>query len=204
MTVVTDTPPGRRIEGKPRVHVTRHLLPDVEARLSELFDVALNVEDRPMSRDELIAAMRDSDVLVPYSTAFDTQRQPMPYFDAMGIRLPDVYDERAGISGGQLVQMDIGTRADTGSKGKHQAQHQRDGGQHFKVNDGLEADAAHFLQVASAGNTADHYAEHNQPDEHLDQLDEAVAERFELGRVFRKGQPADDAEHQSENHLEED
>lgn len=68
MTVVTDTPPGRRIEGKPRVHVTRHLLPDVEARLSELFDVALNVEDRPMSRDELIAAMRDSDVLVPTVT----------------------------------------------------------------------------------------------------------------------------------------
>jgi glyoxylate reductase len=68
MTVVTDTPPGRRIEGKPRVHVTRHLLPEVEARLSELFDVALNVEDRPMSRDELIAAMRDSDVLVPTVT----------------------------------------------------------------------------------------------------------------------------------------
>ncbi len=68
MTVVTDTRTNRRIEGKPRVHVTRHLLPEVEARLSELFDVALNVEDRPMSRDELIAAMRDSDVLVPTVT----------------------------------------------------------------------------------------------------------------------------------------
>ena len=68
MTVVTNTRPGRRIEGKPRVHVTRHLLPQVEARLSELFDVALNVEDRPMSRDELIAAMRSSDVLVPTVT----------------------------------------------------------------------------------------------------------------------------------------
>ncbi len=68
MTVVTDTPPGRRIEGKPRVHVTRHLLPEVEARLGELFDVALNVEDRPMSRDELVAAMQASDVLVPTVT----------------------------------------------------------------------------------------------------------------------------------------
>lgn len=47
----------------------------------------------------LQALWQDSDVLVPYSTAFDAQRQPMPYFDAMGIRLPDVYDERAGISG---------------------------------------------------------------------------------------------------------
>ncbi len=68
MTVVTDTPSGRRIAGKPRVHVTRHLLPEVEARLGELFDVALNVEDRPMSRDELIAAMQASDVLVPTVT----------------------------------------------------------------------------------------------------------------------------------------
>ncbi|MDO9143834.1 nitric oxide reductase activation protein NorD [Rhodoferax sp.] len=47
----------------------------------------------------LQALWQDADVLVPYSTAFDVQRQPMPYFDAMGIRLPDVYDERAGISG---------------------------------------------------------------------------------------------------------
>ena len=47
----------------------------------------------------LRALWQDADVLVPYSTVFDVQRQPMPYFDAMGIRLPDVYDQRAGISG---------------------------------------------------------------------------------------------------------
>jgi len=47
----------------------------------------------------LQALWQMSDVLVPYSTTFDVQRHPMPYFDAMGIRLPDVYDERAGISG---------------------------------------------------------------------------------------------------------
>ena len=47
----------------------------------------------------LRALWQDADVLVPYSTAFDVQRQPMPYFDAMGIRLPDVYDERAGVQG---------------------------------------------------------------------------------------------------------
>ncbi|PKO62995.1 MAG: hypothetical protein CVU24_01325 [Betaproteobacteria bacterium HGW-Betaproteobacteria-18] len=47
----------------------------------------------------LQALWQDSDVLVPYSTVFDVQRQPMPYFDAMGIRLPDVYDERENISG---------------------------------------------------------------------------------------------------------
>ena len=47
----------------------------------------------------LKALWQDAEVLVPYSTTFDVQRQPMPYFDAYGMRLPDVYDERAGISG---------------------------------------------------------------------------------------------------------
>jgi hypothetical protein len=47
----------------------------------------------------LKALWQMSEVLVPYSTTFDVQHQPMPYFDALGIRLPDVYDERAGISG---------------------------------------------------------------------------------------------------------
>lgn len=36
---------------------------------------------------------QDADHLVPYSTAFDELRQPIPYFDALGIRLPDVYDD---------------------------------------------------------------------------------------------------------------
>ena len=68
MTVVTDPKLARRIEGKPRVHVTRHLLPSVEARMAELFDVVLNVEDRPLTRAELIDAIRGADVLVPTVT----------------------------------------------------------------------------------------------------------------------------------------
>jgi len=47
----------------------------------------------------LHALWQDAALLVPYSTTFDVQRQPMPYFDALGMRLPDVYDARAGISG---------------------------------------------------------------------------------------------------------
>ncbi|MDO8777440.1 MAG: VWA domain-containing protein [Burkholderiaceae bacterium] len=42
---------------------------------------------------------QDADHLVPYSTGFDELRKPVPYFDALGIRLPDVYDDRHGISG---------------------------------------------------------------------------------------------------------
>lgn len=37
--------------------------------------------------------------LVPYSTGFDELRQPMPYFDCLGMRLPDVYDSLHEISG---------------------------------------------------------------------------------------------------------
>jgi len=36
--------------------------------MDELFDVVLNQEDRPLSRDELVAAMQNSDVLVPTVT----------------------------------------------------------------------------------------------------------------------------------------
>lgn len=42
---------------------------------------------------------RDHDHLVPYSTAFDELRKPVPYYDALGIRLPDVYDDAGEISG---------------------------------------------------------------------------------------------------------
>ncbi len=41
----------------------------------------------------------DSDVLIPYSTAFDTLRKPVPYYDSLGIRLPDAQDDATGISG---------------------------------------------------------------------------------------------------------
>ncbi len=37
--------------------------------------------------------------LVPYSEAFDELRKPRPYYDALGIRLPDAYDASHGVSG---------------------------------------------------------------------------------------------------------
>ena len=35
----------------------------------------------------------DEQPLIPYSTAFDILRQPVPYYDKLGIRLPDAYDD---------------------------------------------------------------------------------------------------------------
>ena len=43
-------------------------MPSVEARMSELFDAVLNTADTPLSREQLIAAMQDCDVLVPTVT----------------------------------------------------------------------------------------------------------------------------------------
>jgi nitric oxide reductase NorD protein len=47
----------------------------------------------------LKALWQDEDLLVPYPTLTDGALKPTPYFDALGIRLPDVYDARAGVTG---------------------------------------------------------------------------------------------------------
>lgn len=53
---------------QPRVIVTRRLPPAVEGRMAELFDVGLNRDDRPFSRDQLADALRSCDVFVPTVT----------------------------------------------------------------------------------------------------------------------------------------
>ncbi|RUU82954.1 D-glycerate dehydrogenase [Mesorhizobium sp. M7A.F.Ca.MR.362.00.0.0] len=53
---------------KPLVVITRKLPDPVETRMRELFDARLNVEDRPMTQPELVAAVKEADVLVPTVT----------------------------------------------------------------------------------------------------------------------------------------
>ena len=53
---------------KPLVVTTRKLPDPVETRMRELFDARLNVDDRPMSQPELVAAVKEADVLVPTVT----------------------------------------------------------------------------------------------------------------------------------------
>ena len=50
------------------VVVTRRLPPEVETRLSELFDVRLRDSDAAMDRTEIVEAMKTADVLVPTIT----------------------------------------------------------------------------------------------------------------------------------------
>lgn len=53
---------------KPAVVVTRKLPDPVETRMRELFDTTLNLDDKPMSHAELVAAVKTAEVLVPTVT----------------------------------------------------------------------------------------------------------------------------------------
>jgi len=53
---------------KPLVVVTRRLPESVETRMRELFEARLNVEDHPLTQQELVEAVKTADVLVPTVT----------------------------------------------------------------------------------------------------------------------------------------
>lgn len=53
---------------KPLVVVTRKLPDAIETRMMELFQARLNLEDRPLSKAELVEAVKTADVLVPTIT----------------------------------------------------------------------------------------------------------------------------------------
>lgn len=54
---------------KPRILVTRRMMPDVERRLAELFDATLNPDDRQMGVDEILSKAEQHDGLIV--TSFD-------------------------------------------------------------------------------------------------------------------------------------
>ncbi|MBL4639124.1 MAG: D-glycerate dehydrogenase [Kordiimonadaceae bacterium] len=56
------------INSRPKVVVTRKLPDSIETRMAELFDVTLNLADKPLSAEELKAAVADAHVLVPTVT----------------------------------------------------------------------------------------------------------------------------------------
>ncbi len=53
---------------KTKVVVTRKLPDPIETRMMELFDVSLNVEDKPYSQAQLVEAVQQADILVPTVT----------------------------------------------------------------------------------------------------------------------------------------
>ncbi|MGB0696290.1 MAG: 2-hydroxyacid dehydrogenase [Rhodospirillaceae bacterium] len=55
-------------QAKPLVIVTRKLPEVIETRMMELFNVRLNLDDHPFTREELVEAVAEADVLVPTVT----------------------------------------------------------------------------------------------------------------------------------------
>jgi len=53
---------------RPRVAVTRKLPDSVETRMAELFNVSLNLADEPLSKEALMALVKEAEVLVPTVT----------------------------------------------------------------------------------------------------------------------------------------
>src|ERR1700744_5819558 len=56
------------VRKKPLVVVTRKLPDSIETRMRELFDARLNLDDAPLTQDQLADAVRTADVLVPTVT----------------------------------------------------------------------------------------------------------------------------------------
>src|SRR3569623_1724453 len=56
------------VKKKPLVVVTRKLPDSIETRMRELFDARINLEDTPMSAEQIAEAARTADILVPTVT----------------------------------------------------------------------------------------------------------------------------------------
>ena len=56
------------VKKKPVVVVTRKLPDTIETRMRELFDTRLNIDDTPLTGEQIADALRSADVLVPTVT----------------------------------------------------------------------------------------------------------------------------------------
>ncbi|MPM58949.1 hypothetical protein SDC9_105784 [bioreactor metagenome] len=111
---------------------------------------------------------------------------------------------RAHGRGVQRLHIHVHAVAGLEHKGQHQAHDQRDGGEHLKIHQRLHAHAAHAAQVARPGDAMHHHTEHQHRNDHLDQLDEAVAQRFELDGEFGRCKPQKNPDGQRYQHLPEE
>ena len=109
-----------------------------------------------------------------------------------------VLRDRLGVQVGG-IGVETGTRFE--NIGNQQADGQREGGDHFEVQQRLAAHAADLLDVLHARDAGDHGTEDHGGDDHLDQLDEAVAQRFHVDGVRRVEHPQQHAGHDGEQHL---
>jgi hypothetical protein len=99
------------------------------------------------------------------------------------VRLADIILDGAGI---ERRRIDVEPFAGSDDVADDEADGERQGREGQEIGHGLEPDPAERLQITHAGNAGDDGEEDDRGDDHLDQLDEAVAERLQrpsgLGR----------------------
>ena len=108
--------------------------------------------------------------------------------------------ERLGV---ERRGVDVHAVAGREQERQHQADGERDRGHDLEIDQRLEADAADFLQIAGAGNAVHHDAEHDRRHDHLNKLEEGVAEDLQGDRKIRLRHAQHDAEDECGDHLDE-
>ena len=92
------------------------------------------------------------------------------------MRLRRIAGDGAGI---QCLRIDVHARAQLDDVGDREADDQRQGGEEQEIAERLCRDPADRLQLAKPSYAADQGQEDDGRDDHLHQLDEAIAERLE-------------------------
>jgi hypothetical protein len=100
----------------------------------------------------------------------------------------------------RYVDVHAGTRLD--HVDHNQADDQRQGRDDFEVQQGIATGLADRLHALHPGDAADHGTEDDRGDDHLDQLDEAVAEWLELDRELRIEVADQNTDDDRDDHLE--
>ena len=104
--------------------------------------------------------------------------------------------------GVERVGVDVHADAGLPDVDDHEADDQRDRGHDLEVDQRLDPDPADLLHVLHAGDAVHHGAEDDRGDQHLDQLDEGVAERLHAGAELGVEVPEQDAQHDGAQDLD--
>ena len=110
-----------------------------------------------------------------------------------------VLRDRLGIQAGGI---DVHSRAGLEQVDDDQADDQGQGAHRLEVEQGVAPGLAHRLHAFHAGDADHHGAEDDRRNDHLDELDEAVAQRFHRLAGFGEKVPEQHADRDGDDHLE--
>ena len=87
---------------------------------------------------------------------------------------------------------------------EHDPEDQRDSRHHLEIDERLDPDAPDLLEVARPCNSMNDNAEDNWRNDHRDQLEETVAQNFQLNGEAGRRHPEHYTQHESNQHLDEE